>query len=151
MPANLVRIVIACGILVIVAKAKANTNVRTLFSTQSHGVLFEIIADPAQTSYWKQSAEAPAPVYIRIAKGSISKVYYNKCGMLFGVLKEGLAMRPDTKLIRLEEHNGLHVTFGAKNEIVAIKADDLNITLSWNQARDLVKTLDDHWSSRPSK
>lgn len=124
---------------------------KEVFSLTSGEVLFEVITEPNQPFWRGAGRSGPPAVCIRISTGRNVSVHYSKCGILCGVLMEGLAMRPDFKIVESVSKKEWSVVFNGKEDRIEIMIEGSKMVMTWDQASMFVDSLVSHWNKKSKK
>jgi len=139
----LVRAIIAILIGTISCKADI------LFKKTSNGVMFEVLS--AQGQPWWGGGENSSSAYFRISHDGAVQAYYGYCGIIFGVLVEGLAMNPDAKEVDSGPNKEWSVEFIRRDGRINLKIDRLTVVLTRAEANQLVNALSEYWMKRDTR
>jgi hypothetical protein len=119
----------------------------SLFKVSSGKLEFEVLTDAGQPYWVGYHIRGKAPAYFMVNNGSEKVYHYDKTGVIYGIISEGLSVKPSLidKTVSPFPDGSCAVIFKANGEEVEVLLKNNRITLSRLQAIEFCEALARYW------
>jgi hypothetical protein len=131
--------------LCVVTSLWADEDNRTIYSYKSQEAEIRIRSIDGY-NYWKQG-KGKEELTLILSDSSKKSINSGICGLLCGVLIEGMATQPSDVVLNLKGDDNYLVKFSNQGNLIVIRIDGLEVRLNRDEAKRLVDVLLRYWGS----